>query len=333
MNPKHILCLIACIATGFALYPIQAMSQQIRFDEIWREYKQSSEETVSYESSIDSIEDFTNGENFPNDRRLGTFYAFMGIDGSKQPQDFGVNANFGGQARFSYSGPLFGDTGVGFQLGTSITAYDDAVQVFGIVGEETERFQSMTTIGVFKRSDNGLFAGAVYDYAAVESYDRFQLSQWRLRAGYQVSPTMEFGTTFNLRGQQDDADFNGTLFSLRPIEQLSIYGRKLWKTGIQTMAFVGVSEGHGESNLVSGIEPRKNNQFLFGADIIAPLTDRLAIHGETNLIMPADSGAIDAFLGFEYVPRGIARKTIRNRYREMLPVATSTTLTTDLLIP
>ena len=332
--------LLAGIVIGLALYPIPAVAQSSLPFDIGQHVLHTDEcdvdgmdgvEIGSIESSLISPPSFS--QHSAGDQHLGTFSAFVGLDGSKQPQDFGVNASLGGQARFSYAAPLVKAAGIGFQIGTSITAYDNAVPVFGIVGEETERFQSMTTVGVFKRSDNGLFAGAVYDYAAFDSYDRFQLSQWRLRAGYELSPTMEVGTTFNLRGQQDDADFNGTIFSLRPIEQLSIYGRKLWGTGVQSTAFFGVSEGHGESNLLTGIEPRKNNQFLFGADFLAPLTTRLAMYGEATLMMPADTGSVDAFLGFEYVPRGVGRKTLRNRYREMLPVATSATLTTDLLIP
>jgi hypothetical protein len=31
---------------------------------------------------------------------------FGGLDGSKQPQDFGVNANLGGQAHFNWGLPL-----------------------------------------------------------------------------------------------------------------------------------------------------------------------------------------------------------------------------------
>lgn len=45
---------------------------------------------------------------------------YVGLEGSKQPQDFGANANVGGRFRANISGPLFEQHGIGYQIGTAL---------------------------------------------------------------------------------------------------------------------------------------------------------------------------------------------------------------------
>lgn len=263
---------------------------------------------------------------------VGTFSAFIGIDGSKQPQDFGVNANLGGRARINFSAPLIASHGIGFQIGTAVGGSGNAVQVYELLGESKDRFQSFTTVGVFQRTPSGFSWGAVYDYLYQESYDQFNLGQWRFRASFEVTPKLEVGTTLNFSSQSDQGLFNNTLVTLEPIEMLNIYFQREWETGVLSKFWVGVADGHDENNAVTGSLPRKQNQFLFGADIFAPLNNWMAIYGETNLMMPADTGTVDAFLGIEVVPGGIWKKYRQNRFRSMLPVASNPSFSTDLLV-
>jgi len=44
----------------------------------------------------------------------------LAIDGSKQPQDFGVNANLGGQVSVNAGIPILSEYGIGTQLGTGL---------------------------------------------------------------------------------------------------------------------------------------------------------------------------------------------------------------------
>ena len=60
---------------------------------------------------------------------LDNFSVFLGLDGAKQPQDFGVNAQFGGRASFNWGLPLWASWGLGVQVGTALDATADAVQV------------------------------------------------------------------------------------------------------------------------------------------------------------------------------------------------------------
>ncbi len=83
------------------------------------------------------------------------FTALLAFDGSKQPQDFGVNANAGLQGSVNWGLPLLPTLGIGMQLGTNYTATQNAVRVYELLGETTNRQQSFSTIGFFQRLENG----------------------------------------------------------------------------------------------------------------------------------------------------------------------------------
>ena len=78
---------------------------------------------------------------------LDNLDVFLGLDGSKQPQDFGVNAHFGGRFSVNYGFPLLKELGLGAQVGTALGQSHNAVQVFERLGESTDRFQVFTTLG------------------------------------------------------------------------------------------------------------------------------------------------------------------------------------------
>ena len=261
----------------------------------------------------------------------GTLTSFFGIDGSKQPQDFGANANLGVAAQLNYAGPLWAERGIGFQIGSRVTFTGNAVQVFELLGESKDRFQNFTTVGLFQRLDSGFSYGFAYDYANVESFDSFSLGQWRVRASFELTPVDEIGVTLNFSDRSDTGRFNDENVVLDPVDQLHIYLRRNWQSGVNTSFWLGVGDKHSEENAITGTLPPKTNQLLFGAEIFAPLNDWMAIYGETNIMMPADTGAVDAYLGIQFAPRGIRRTQSRsNRFRTFLPVASNPTFTTDL---
>lgn len=261
----------------------------------------------------------------------GTLTSFFGIDGSKQPQDFGANANLGLAAQLNYSGPLMPNYGIGFQIGTRAVFAGNAVQVYELLGESTDRFQNFTTVGLYQRLNSGLAYGIAYDYLTQESFDNFSLGQWRFRASFDLTPVDEIGVTLNFSDRSDIGRFNSESVVLDPIEQMHIYLRRNWQSGVNTSFWIGVADKHAEENAITGTLPPKTNQILFGADLFAPLNGWMAIYGETNLVMPADTGAVDAYLGVQIAPQGICRSRSRqNRFRSFLPVASSPSFTTDL---
>ena len=270
--------------------------------------------------------------------RGGGWSHFVGIDGSKQPQDYGVNANLGLRLSTERSGVLWDAAGIGFQVGTAIEQSDNAVRVFELIGQETSRFQNHTTVGVFQR---GLASGATfsdrlgwavaYDHLYQDGFDTTSLSQCRLRLQYELGRRDSVGGIARLNLDDDTARFGNDTVTLRPINQYDLFWRHYHVTGVQTTASVGVVERHGEHNGVTGPSPSFDEAFVFGADFLAPISRSFALYGETNLIFPADTGTVDAFLGLAFFPGRSAANVRRGRYDAMQPLASDTTFPVDLI--
>jgi hypothetical protein len=253
------------------------------------------------------------------------------IDGTKQPQEFGVNAHVGGQGSMNWGLPLLPDWGVGLQVGTGVTATANAVRVYELLGESTGRTQSYTTLGLFQRTDSGYAWGFVHDFLAEDYYDEFSLSQWRIRGSRVIDDANEIGVTAMLRSRGDSGVFgNATVVQLDPIDQAHVYWRKYWSTSAQTTFWLGLAEGHGENNAVTGPSPAKDEQFLFGADVLMPLSASLALYGETNMIMPTDTGTVDAFLGIQWYPTGRAFCARRGTFSPLMSLASPVSFAVDL---
>lgn len=259
-----------------------------------------------------------------------TLSLFAGLEGSKQPQDFGVNAHFGGRSHINWGMPILEDAGLGLQMGTAINATANAVQVNDRLIDNTSRTQSFTTVGLFQRTDAGLIWGLGYDFLYQEYYDNFTLGQYRGRLGWQISPSNEFGVQAAIRDNNDAGQYGATTVLLRPITQGSVYGRHTWKNQAAIGCWVGVAEGHSEANVL-GDYPPQDECLVFGSDVFVPLGEYLAVFGEANFMTPVDTGAVDAYLGFEIFPWGGARLARRNPFAPVLPVANNTSMTVDLL--
>ncbi len=253
------------------------------------------------------------------------------VAGSKQPQDFGVNANLGGNASVNWGIPIFKEYGIGAQVGSGITASSNAVRVYELLGESTGRTQSFTTVGLFQRTESDFAWGFVHDFLHEKSYDSFRLGQWRIRGSYLVTSNNEVGVTSTLQSYSDNGTFgSNTQVTLNPIDQGSLYYRRFWGTGAQTTAWFGIADKHGENNAVTGPSPIKKVPFLFGADVLMPLTSSLVIYGETNMIMPSDTGTVDAFLGVQWYPGGRAFRARRGKYSPLMSLASPTSFAVDL---
>lgn len=253
------------------------------------------------------------------------------LAGSKQPQDFGVNANVGGNASVNWGIPIFKEYGIGAQVGSGITASSNAVRVYELLGESTERTQSFTTVGLFQRTESDFAWGFVHDFLYEKSFDSIRLGQWRIRGSYLVTSNNEVGVTSTLQSYSDNGTFGtSTQVTLNPIDQGSLYYRRFWGTGAQTTAWLGIADKHGENNAVTGPSPIKKVPFLFGADVLMPLTSSLVIYGETNMIMPSDTGTVDAFLGVQWYPGGRAFRARRGKYSPLMSLASPTSFAVDL---
>ncbi len=253
---------------------------------------------------------------------------FGGLEGSKQPQDFGVNAHFGGRFHANLGLPLIADCGLGFQVGTATNYTDNAVQVVERIEGTSERFQSFTTVGLFQRTDCGLSWAVGYDYLYQDYYDNFNLGQWRGDIGYRCDPCNEIGTWFAISSQDDQGSFLTIPMSLDPITQGNVYWRRNWENDAQTTFWLGIAEGHAEANVALGDLPPVGERLVFGSDIFVPLSPKLAIFGQANFITPADTGTVDAFLGIAYFPGG-SHGARERQFAPRLSVANNTTFAND----
>lgn len=265
----------------------------------------------------------------PQWRPLDTLSLFGGLEGSKQPQDIGVNANFGSRWAANWGFPLLAEYGIGGQIGTSINYTDNAVQVFERIGASTHRTQNFSTIGLFQRTETWRW-GLAYDLLYESYYDQFLLGQWRGRVGYAISPSDEFGVWGAIPQQRSNGEFLTIPVRLSSLTQGSAYWQHQFSAGSRVMTWAGVAEGHGEVNVALGDFARTGPQFVFGAEIDVPLNDWFAIYGQANFVGPADTGTVDSFLGVTYYPGGGAFPVARNVFSPFQALANSTMFAVDL---
>lgn len=258
-----------------------------------------------------------------------TLSVFIGLDGSKQPQDVGINANFGGRTAINWGLPLWEEAGLGFQIGTAFTFSDNAVQVLAAVDGADDRAQSLTTVGLFRRSEDRFEWALAWDFLYESSYDQIALSQLRARTSIAIGEAGKLGVWGTWSDDSSAATVGGQAVSLRPIDQVSVFWNHTWASGVETEAWGGVALGHGENVFVFPGNPSINTAPVFGAMIHVPLNDHMAIYGQGNFILPADSGTVDSYLGVVFYFDKL-RRARGSRYAPALDVAGSTTFAVDL---
>ncbi len=257
---------------------------------------------------------------------------FVGLDGSKQPQDLGINANMGPRFAANIATPLVRAAGLGIQFGTSVNLSDAAVHVLDQVEGTSRRTQVFTTVGVFQRTGR-LSWSLGYDALRQFYYDDVWLGQWRGEVNVAMSDRDQIGVWFTAPASGSDAavgdvSAGGTALRLDPIGQASVVARHTWATGARTGVWVGVARGHHNVVLVFPDNSRSRNVLVCGAELLMPLNDRWAITGATNLITPTATGTVDAFMG---VTVNLGRRgTGTARFGPMLGVANNTSFAVDL---
>jgi hypothetical protein len=257
------------------------------------------------------------------------------VVGFKGPVDLGnMNGNFGTRFGLNWGHPLCEDYGLGIQLGTALTIADFRGTEF--TGDDSERKQIFTTIGLFQRRDCGLNLGFAYDFLHDDYYHDMDLQQWRLQIGYELDCEDEVGIRV-ARGTRGDS---GRVFTVNPappppvlvgtehrdpMTQGSIFWKRNWECGNTTSLWLGIAEEHGE--------------FVFGSDFHVPLTDKCALVGEAAYISPSGSSFPAAAseeiwslsIGVAIYPSRGARHISHSAYAPLLPVASNATFAVDKL--
>jgi hypothetical protein len=230
------------------------------------------------------------------------FSVFAGLDGSKQPQDLGINANMG--ARFSANlGLAISDRlNLGAQVGAGVNLSDAAVHVLDQIEGTSNRTQTFLTVGLFQAVGRKTTWGFAYDALMQQYYDDFTLGQVRGFAGYDVTETNEVGVWFTKSVNSDQGLMGNTPVSLEPISQTNGYLAHVWPTGARTRLWLGMARGHHNIVWVLPDNSRDSNVMVYGADLELPLSERFAVSGSANFLTPTATGTVDAFLGITYFP-------------------------------
>ena len=255
---------------------------------------------------------------------------FAGPDGSKQPQDLGINANMGVRVAANWAFPLFDRMKIGAQLGAASNYSVDAVHVLDQISGPGHRTQQFFTMGVFQRPSQRFNWGLVYDVSFEHYYDNFRFTQWRGQAGYGVTSNNEVGVWFTKAGQGANGTMGTTPVRLDPITQLNVYTRHTWANAAQTSVWVGMASAHNDVVWVFPDNSRDTHVVVYGAELSMPLSEHFAITGSTNLITPASTGTVDAFLGLTFYPGRSGFRAARNTYAPIAAVANNPTMAINL---
>ena len=69
---------------------------------------------------------------------------------------------------------------------------------------------------------------------------------------------------------------------------------------------------------------------LYGAELRMPLSEKFAVTGAANLLTPASTGMVDAYLGVTYFPGHGAFRSARNTFAPLQPVANNPEMPVNL---
>ena len=255
---------------------------------------------------------------------------FVGPDGSKQPQDLGINANMGVRVAANWGVPVSEQLHLGAQIGAAVNVSDSAVHVLDQIEGTSKRTQTFVTLGVFQRPTDRITWGLSYDLLSQKYYDDSQLGQLRGLVSYSVRSSDDVGVWFTKGIQNADGVMADTAVRLEPITQVNGFSRHTWANMAQTTVWLGVAKQHGNVVWVFPEDSRDTNVLVYGAELSMPLSERFAVTGSANLITPAATGTVDAFLGVSFYPKKSALRQARNTFAPVHAVANNPTMAIDL---
>lgn len=213
---------------------------------------------------------------------------FFGVDAFKGISDDALNSNFGAVAGLNSAIGAFGlaDYGIGWQLGMSYGVYD--WNGGNLVNPRDNQQQMFVTTGFFRKAagDQRLSFGIVYDWMINDNWGVFgvnpTMGQWRGQIEWAVSGSNAFG----LYGCIDD------LFSVQNVQgqvtvrnqsltQVNLFWHHKFVSGADSWLWVGAPE-----NVRLG-QPGSLGDFIVGANIQVPISERLALYGNAQYMHPS----------------------------------------------
>jgi hypothetical protein len=263
------------------------------------------------------------------DSLLDNVSLLLALDASREPQDLGVNANFGGFIAANAGFAIIEDIGLGGQIGTGVTLSRAGVKVLRVLEGTRARQQWFSTAGLFHR-DDGWHVGVVYDLQVESYYDRFFTGQLRGEVGVEITTRDEMGLWGTAAGFGDRGKVLASEVHVEPLAEISLYWQHRWQSGALTRFWGGVTESHHTDILELPDHHTTGPVINFGLEVFVPLNDYFAIYGQGHFITPSDTGTLDAYLGVVFYPGGGVSRARSNAYAPVLPVANNPTFSLDL---
>lgn len=223
---------------------------------------------------------------------------FAGFDSFRGVSDDLYNNNFGAVAGVNASTGLFGlaDYGIGWQLGMSFGAYD--WKGSSAARPRTTQQQLFVTTGFFRKAagNQRLSFGLVYDWMVNDNWGAFgvnpTMGQWRGQIEWALSGRNAVGIYGCYRGLYSVQTYSGqqVTFDVRnqAVNQVNLFWHHKFASGADSRVWVGVPE---QSRLY---ERGSLGDFIIGANLQMPVTDRLALYGNAQYMNPSASASLVA---------------------------------------
>jgi hypothetical protein len=262
--------------------------------------------------------------------RLENLQLFVGLDGSKQPQDLGINANMGVRFAANYGQPIIKRAGIGLQIGAAVNLSDAAVHVLDQIEGTSRRSQDFVTVGLFQQTSGRISWAAGYDFLHERYYDTFNMGQVRAQAGVRVSAADEVGAWVTAPVKGQEGVMGDQAVRLDPIGQINGYLSHAWPTGARTTVWAGVATHHHDIVWVFPANLRDTAVAVYGARLELPLNDRMAVTGSGNFLTPTATGTVDAYLGVTFYPGRPHQAVARSRFQAPMAVGNNPEFPVDL---
>lgn len=230
---------------------------------------------------------FADCDDSPNQAIVGLlgYDSWRGIsDGSWQNNGVSVGLNYGTRL-----GEFSDLTGIGFQIGATVGAFDFSGSDYRSHDRNTAETQGFLTYGFFRKPNerSRLSAAVVNDWMFNDNFGVYAqnptLSQMRWQFGYAVNARNEFGIWGASRVMSDTRNVIGEgPTSWRPIDQLNPYWHYKWAPGgADTTVWIGLPEHDrfsGNGSL---------GDYIAGALATVPLSNRVSLYTLLTYMHPS----------------------------------------------
>lgn len=240
------------------------------------------------------------------DPEMGIVASF-GLDSFKGVSDGSNLSNFGVMTGINTGVPMawLDQYGLGWQTGLNYGVYD----FDGALSDNPRSQQELfVTTGLFRKGREGqrLSFGLVYDWMFSNQWGIYgtspTLGQWRGQVEFALSDINAIGVYGCLRDRNDlSASGQRANIETRAISQANLFWHHKFESAADSWLWIGVPE----RSRLSG--DKSLGDWIVGASIQAPLSDRLALYGNAQYMHPSAAAGTDAAIDATWnVGAGIA---------------------------